>query len=331
MGAPTIQVLFENISKLKVLIIGDIMLDSYIYGQIHRISPEAPVPIVSTSKKEQRLGGAGNVALNILALGATPVLCAVIGADPEGECIRSLLKKRGISGDAIYSSKNRITTVKERILAGSQHMLRVDREIEDELSNEDQSQVLQLIEKSMDQVQVVIFQDYDKGTINPEIISKTTEWAQNKEIPTVVDPKKRNFMHYMKASLFKPNFKELVEGSKMDVHSNNDQELKTAVATLREKLHFENALITLSEKGVYVEGKLGSHHIPAHIRSVSDVSGAGDTVISIAAIGMALNLPLKTTAELANLGGGLVCEHLGVVPIDKHDLMNEAIAEGILK
>ena len=320
----SIEEIFESFNRLRVLIIGDVMIDSYLWGKVERISPEAPVPILNVNKRDKRLGGAANVALNIQALGATPVLCSVIGDDMEGEVFISLLKKAGLEENYILKSEKRITTIKHRVMSGAHHMLRVDEEIDHDLNEKDFKALLDKIESEIPQCDVIIFEDYDKGNITPLLIRKVINLAKKENIPTIVDPKKKNFLHYNGASLFKPNKKELKEGLKIDSDLAQRADLEEAINILQEKLSLNSVLITLSEQGVFIKQGLEKHHIPAHIREISDVSGAGDTVISIAALCYALNLPPQYIAELSNLGGGLVCEHVGVVPISKNNLFKEA-------
>ncbi|MEL6556651.1 MAG: D-glycero-beta-D-manno-heptose-7-phosphate kinase [Bacteroidota bacterium] len=320
-----IHSLFEAFKCLKVLVIGDVMIDSYIYGRVQRISPEAPVPVVSVERRENRLGGAANVALNIQALGAVPILCAVVGSDEEGDTFKSLLKKRGIESRGILKCDNRVTTVKNRIISGSQQMMRIDSETEKPLNELEQKTLIQLIKQLVDEVDLVIFEDYDKGCLNNDIISESIVYCLEKNVPTAVDPKKKNFIAYKNCTLFKPNLKELKEGLKIEFDVDNKSELRKAVQLLNKELAFDKALITLSERGVYLYDKDQPEvSIPAHIRNIADVSGAGDTVISIAGLCLAMGLDDKVIASLANLGGGIVCESLGVVPIDRERLMKEA-------
>ncbi len=327
----SVENLFESFKGAKALIIGDVMVDSYIWGKVDRISPEAPVPVVHAIKRESRLGGAANVALNILALGATPILCSIVGDDTDGHNFIQLMKTRGMQTRGIIQSDKRITTLKERILSGSQHMLRVDTESNLPLQALEERSLSQLIAQLIPESDVIIFEDYDKGTITPGIISKTIEIANLHNIPVVVDPKKVNFLNYTGVTLFKPNLKELREGLKMDIDLSNEADIEYAVEKLREELDAKQVLVTLSEKGLYYDTGEEKIWIPAHLRLISDVSGAGDTVISIAAIGLALNMPAKQIAALANLGGGLVCEYIGVVPVPKDRLMEEAIKKNILE
>ncbi len=318
-----ISAVFKAFESLKVLIVGDVMIDSYVYGAVHRISPEAPVPVVNVDKREKRLGGAANVALNIQALGATPILCAVVGDDEEGIQVGKLLKKRGITDKGILRSKERITTVKNRIISGSQQMLRVDSEHDYPLTKNETDSILPLIKQLVQEVDLVIFEDYDKGCLTDKVIKETIQFCLEKEVPTAVDPKKRNFLEYVGCTLFKPNLKELKEGMKIDLADKDS--FSKAVSTLNDLLNFDKALITLSEKGVYLYNKSGKEiQIPAHLRNIADVSGAGDTVISIAGLCLALGLSDGFLADLSNLGGGIVCESIGVVPIDKARLMKEA-------
>lgn len=323
--------IFEAFNDLRVLIIGDVMIDYYLWGKVERISPEAPVPILHVNRRDKRLGGAANVALNIQALGATPVLCSVIGNDPDGDSFITLLNKAGLENKFILRSDKRITTIKHRVMSGSHHMLRIDEEMDGNLTAEDTASLVHLIKSEIENCDVVIFEDYDKGNITQGLIQEVINHAKLLAIPTVVDPKKKNFLHYHGASLFKPNKKELKEGLKIDSDLGQASELEAAIDLLQSQLFVGSVLITLSEQGVFIKKESEKLHIPAHIREISDVSGAGDTVISIAALCCALNLPARYIAELSNLGGGLVCEHVGVVPVSKETLYKEAVKLTSLK
>ena len=334
----SVEEIFEAFAQLKVLIVGDVMLDAYIWGKVERISPEAPVPVVHVRKREKRLGGAANVALNVQALGAEPILCAVVGDDGEGEEFIRLLRDQQINADYIVRSPERPTTVKERVIAGSQQMLRIDSEDDDLLSEAEGKALMQRIREALPKADVVVFQDYDKGVLDRERIQQIIRWAEEQQIPTAVDPKKRNFLHYQKATLFKPNLKELKEGllgedlalhkEKHETSLSIEEAVAQASERLQQLLEVKSTFITLSEKGVFIDAtyrdQAERHLIPAHVRQISDVSGAGDTVISIAALALALKLPPRLLAELANLGGGIVCEYTGVVPVVRERLMQEA-------
>lgn len=322
-----VQKIFEDFNSLNVLIIGDVMLDSYIWGAVERISPEAPVPIVTVKKKDFRLGGAANVALNVASLGAKPILCALIGDDDDGKKLIQRLDDGKISKEGIVVSAHRPTTVKTRIIASSQHVVRVDEESDRVVNAQEEREIMERIEKLLPSCQVVIFEDYDKGVLNASIIEKTVLLANKNSIPTVVDPKRRNFLSYKGVTLFKPNLKELREGLKIDVEAANQSSIERAVDQLKEKLNALGVMLTLSEYGVYIDFQNEKIKLPAHAREIADVSGAGDTVVSIAALAVALNLSPKQIAFLSNLGGGLVCQYVGVVPIDKEELLKEALIE----
>ena len=327
----SIETIFDTFSKQKVLIIGDVMVDSYLWGRVERISPEAPVPIVHVQQREKRLGGAANVAMNIQALGAEPILCSVIGNDNSGNDFLDLLDEHNLSKDGILRSKQRITTIKHRILSGHQHILRVDEEENTDLNASENNDLLAVVKKLAPVCDAIIFEDYDKGILGEELIQNIITYANEIGLPTIVDPKKRNFLHYKGATLFKPNLKELKDGLKIDFNAKDTNELKKAVAELKQRLSIKQALITLSELGVYMDNGKDKLHIPAHLRSIADVSGAGDTLVSVAALCLALNTSPRFTAALSNLAGGLVCEHVGVVSIDKQLLLKEAIKHNILQ
>ncbi|MBS1683000.1 MAG: D-glycero-beta-D-manno-heptose-7-phosphate kinase [Bacteroidetes bacterium] len=320
----TIEEIFDSFTKVRVLIVGDVMLDSYIWGAVERISPEAPVPVVQVKQKDFRLGGAANVALNIKSMGAEPVLCALIGNDDDGKKIVQRLDEQSMDKSGIVISHSRPTTVKTRVIASHQHVVRVDEESDRVADADEENLLLERIEKLLPECQVVIFEDYDKGVITEKIISKTVAWAKQQNIPTVVDPKKRNFLAYQGVSLFKPNLKELREGLKTDVNASNHKQVEDAALLLKDKLQAKGVMVTLSEHGVFIDYQNQKVKLPAHEREIADVSGAGDTVVSVAALCMALRQDARMVAGLSNLAGGLVCQHVGVVPIDKKELLAEA-------
>ncbi len=302
------------------------MIDAYMWGNVDRISPEAPVPIISVSKWENRMGGAANVGLNIRALGAKPVMCAIIGDDEKGEIFKQLLKKREMTDEGMLVSPKRQTTVKTRVISDNQHLLRVDEESTNTLDKELEQEFIVHVGKLMDSqtFNAVIFEDYDKGNITPNIIDFVVSKAKKLNIPTLVDPKKRNFDAYKGVTLFKPNYKEICEGLKEDIPKGDFEALNTATLKLKKKLNAHYIMVTLSELGVFIANEKGYHQIPALIRDIADVSGAGDTVISVASCCLAAGLPPKTIAGISNLAGGLVCEKVGVVPIEKQQLLEEA-------
>jgi rfaE bifunctional protein kinase chain/domain len=322
-----ISQVFQNFQNQKVLIIGDVMIDSYIFGNVDRISPEAPVPVVAVKDRLDRLGGAANVALNIKAMGAQPILCSVIGNDLKSQTFLNLLDKREMSKDGIVQSKDRITTTKFRVIGNSTQMLRVDEEVDHEINENESQLLLDRIQSIINEnkIDVIVFQDYDKGVIHQSLIEKTIQIAG--DIPTVVDPKKRNFHFYKNTTLFKPNLKELREGINDSFEATDSEKLKLAVEQMQQQLNCPYFFTTLSEHGVMISERSGKeinhYHIPAHLRNIADVSGAGDTVISLTALCLAQNIPAKEIARISNMAGGLVCEEVGVVPVDKEKLFAE--------
>jgi len=324
--------LFRSFNGLNIMIIGDVMVDSYLWGKVERISPEAPIPIVALRKKENRMGGAANVAMNVRALGANPILCSVIGTDEKGEQFLDLLKKEKISNEGIIRSVRRITTTKFRIFGNAFQMLRVDEEIDHDLVERDYLTMIRVIDKILSSVKVdcIIFQDYDKGVITPNLIREVVARAGKKGIPVTVDPKKKNFLEYHDVTLFKPNLKELMEGLGLHGSGTEEKAVIAAAHQLRAKLNSRYVLATMSEKGVLLSMKNQQEEsvlvLPAHMRMISDVSGAGDTVISVASMCLACGCTPYEIAYISNLAGGLVCEEVGVVPVDKEKLLREVIA-----
>lgn len=324
--------IFQKFNNLNVVVIGDIMVDSYQWGKVERISPEAPVPICAVTKIENRLGGAGNVALNLKAMGANPILCSVIGEDSNGENLLHLMQQEGMTTDYILQSTDRPTTTKTRIIGNNSQMLRIDNESIETLDRKEETAFLKRIESlfSKMKIDVVIFQDYDKGVITERVITTTTFQANKKNIPITVDPKHRNFSLYKDVTMFKPNLKELKEGLKIEFDKPTQENLENASLLLKDKQRIEKVFITLSEYGVffadYSKKQAEVVLLPANVRKIADVSGAGDTVISVASLCLALAIEPKEIAKISNLAGGLVCEEVGVVPINKDRLYRELLA-----
>lgn len=323
--------LFLGFNDKKIIVIGDVMIDSYIWGSVDRISPEAPVPIVAVEKRENRLGGAANVGLNIKSLGATPFLCSVIGQDNKGYEFLQLMEDGKLPQKGIIQSEKRITTTKFRVIGNNTQILRVDEEIQTELEKDDQEKLFEKISEIIDEenIDAIIFQDYDKGIINEKLISLVVELANKKNIAIVVDPKKRNFLNYKNVSLFKPNLKEIKEGLNINFDADDNSQVEDAVSKLQSKINANIVLNTLSEKGVFIRWKENNSFkaeiIAAHLRNIADVSGAGDTVISVASLCLASAIDAVSIAEISNLAGGLVCEEVGVASIDKTKLLDEVI------
>ena len=317
--------LFDKFNGLRILVIGDVMLDAYVMGKVNRISPEAPVPIVSLENEDARIGGAGNVALNLLALGAKPIICGVIGEDSSGDKLLNLFEKNGISTDGLVKSMVRKTTVKTRVISNKQQLLRIDSESTFSLLESEEIKLNNTIQNIINQgIDGIIFEDYNKGVLTDSVIQNTIKIAKEKDIPTAVDPKKENFLSYKGVSLFKPNLKELKEGLNLNFDFNSNKDLfEKGIEVLEEKLQNEISFVTLSENGVFIKNQTEKYYVPAHMRSISDVSGAGDTVIAVATLCLISGASTKQIAEISNLAGGLVCEKSGVVSISKNDLLKE--------
>jgi rfaE bifunctional protein kinase chain/domain len=321
--------LFDDFNRLNIMVIGDVMVDSYLWGKVERISPEGPIPIVVLRKRENRMGGAANVAMNIRSMGANPILCSVIGTDDKGDQFLELLKKEKITDDGIVRSAQRTTTTKFRIFGNSYQMLRVDEEMDNDLAQGDFLTMIRVIDQILAHVDVhcIIFQDYDKGVITQRLIGEVVKRAVAAKIPVTVDPKKKNFLAYQQVTLFKPNLKELKDGLNLAEELQDNQSVIDAAQQLRTALDCRYVLTTMSDKGVLMSLKDRSEEqnifIPAHMRMISDVSGAGDTVITLASLCLALNRSPREIAYISNLAGGLVCEEVGVVPINKEKLLME--------
>ncbi len=319
--------LFDNISQIKVAVVGDIMLDTYWWGNVERISPEAPVPVVALDKKELRLGGAANVALNTVSLNATTVLFSVIGNDEDGNTLISLLNNNNINTRHIVKSADRITTNKTRIISRNQQMLRLDAEMTNEINEADQLALLQrfIAFVETENPSVVIFEDYNKGVLTDNIIKQMIRICCDNDIITTVDPKRKNFFCYKGVSIFKPNLKEVKEGLNVLLDDVNEEFLRDIHEQLHQKLQHSFSLITLSEKGVFYQHNEQSNIIPTHVRNIADVSGAGDTVIGVASLVYTATKDIHLTAAIANIAAGLVCEEVGTVAINKEKLLAECI------
>ncbi len=310
---------------MKVMIIGDAMIDNYLWGKADRISPEAPVPIVTVTKQENRLGGAGNVSLNIQALGATPILVSIIGNDEKGKVFSSLMEAHNLTNEGIFVDPDRITTVKTRIICDGKQISRVDYETSTFVDPVTEKKIFQKIAEIIERekIDIIIFVDYDKGVITPWLITNIVELAKSKNILTAADPKSRNFHNYRHLDLFKPNFKEFKDGLKLQIEKTDLENLKKISEQFKLEQRVKLLFITLSELGVLIINGEEQRYYPAEIRDIADVSGAGDTVIATASLCLAAGMPVPVIAQFSNLAGGLVCEKVGVVPVDLKQLKME--------
>ncbi len=322
----SLQSLFASFETLRVLVVGDVMLDNYWWGEVERISPEAPVPVVQLKRRESRLGGAANVALNLRALGAGVEIATVIGEDAEGVVLKNLLEKAGVGTSLVQTSIHRPTTTKARVMGHTQQMLRIDEETTDDLSTEEEHPFIDAVLRYLqrEKPQMVLFEDYNKGVLKENVIHRIIGHCKVLNIPTAVDPKKQNFLSYKGVTLFKPNLKEVREGLHLPLEKPDATALHEVHQKLHEALGHEITFLTLSERGVYAQQGENVVQIPSHLRHIADVSGAGDTVIATAALVYAATRDLRLMTEISNLAGGLVCEEVGVVPISKVRLLEEA-------
>lgn len=317
--------LFTQFEGIKVGVIGDVMLDTYWWGHVDRISPEAPVPVVALDKREHRIGGAGNVALNLVSLRAQVAALSVTGRDDDGVLLKGLFEQAGIDTNYLLSSAERITTNKVRIISRNQQMMRLDSETTKDLSADDELALLQLVEKYIltEKPQAIILEDYNKGVLTEKVISSVIALCKKHQVITTVDPKRKNFFAYTGVDIFKPNMKEVKDGLNLLVEEMNMATLTDIHNQLQEKLHHRISFITLSEKGVFYHNHETSRIIPSHLRNIADVSGAGDTVIAVASLVYTATKSIDLMAEVANIAGGLVCEEVGTAAINRDKLLEE--------
>jgi rfaE bifunctional protein kinase chain/domain len=323
----TINKIFGQFSQMQAVVIGDAMIDTYLWGKVERMSPEVPVPVVSVVNRESRLGGAGNVSLNLKMLGATPFLFSVIGDDDKGRKFLKILSREGISTEGIFVDSSRVTTVKNRIISKGQHIIRVDEESLEDINPGLEDKIVQALEKliSEKKIDLIIFADYDKGVITPSLFERINAIALQNKILTAVDPKRSNFGMYNNITLFKPNFMEFTEGAGVQCTHSDFEAIGNKSLKIRHERNMDVVFVTLSEQGVYVSYGENGEHFPANLRQIADVSGAGDTVISVAALSLAAGLSAHVMAVTANLAGGLVCEIPGVAPVNMEQLKSEML------
>ena len=314
----TLKSQFKN---LKIAVIGDMMLDCYFWGDVKRISPEAPVPVVEVGNEFYRFGGAANVALNILKLGGIPYPVGVIGYDNYGTIFKSLVTKANISDEGILIDEERPTTAKTRVIADDQHVVRIDKESKEYLGKKIQAKVFEYIEKNIKNFDGIILQDYNKGVLTTSLIEKIIELANKNKVLITVDPKFNNFFHYKNVTVFKPNRKEAEDVLGMKIRSAED--VATAGKKLLERINSKYVLLTLGEDGIVVfeKGK-EPKKMATKARKVADVSGAGDTVISTLTMALVAGADILEASYLANYAGGIVCEEVGIVPIELDKLFD---------
>ncbi len=308
----------------RIAVIGDLMLDRYFWGSVTRISPEAPVPVVEVESESTRLGGAANVANNIASLGGTPIMMGVIGKDEAGTVLRKIVEDQKFPTAGLVIDESRPTTIKTRVIAHSQHVVRIDRETKKDVSDETQQKLMKVLEEHLSTIDGIILEDYNKGVLAKALIVKIIELAKKGKKIIAVDPKFNNFFDYCDVTVFKPNRKETEEA--LGTRLSTEEGVEKAGKELLRRLGAQNVLLTLGERGMTLfERDGGISSIPTAARRVADVSGAGDTVISTLTMALASGADIRESATLANVAGGIVCGEVGIVPIEKK-LLFETVA-----
>ncbi len=311
----------RKLAGKRVAVVGDMMLDSYFIGNVKRISPEAPVPVIEVDKEIFRFGGAANVAYNLVTLGAKAFPIGLIGSDDNGAILSSLVQEASIDEKGLIIDSSRPTTAKTRVIAESQHVVRIDKESKSRIDKKTEKKIIDYFEQLSDELDAVILQDYNKGVLTKTVIKKIIDIARKKNLIITVDPKFENFFEYKNATVFKPNKKETEDAFGIRIES--EQNIWEAGKKLLKKLNAENILLTLGADGIALFGKeVEEERIPTKARNVADVSGAGDTVISTLTVALCAGANIKQAAYLANFAGGLVCEEVGIVPIETEKLFN---------
>jgi D-glycero-beta-D-manno-heptose-7-phosphate kinase len=316
----------KSFTGKRIAVIGDMMLDGYFWGDVKRISPEAPVPVLEVEDEFFRFGGAANVAYNVLTLGGIPVPVGVIGNDSYGNIFSSLIKEKKIEHDGIIIDNERPTTTKTRVIANNQHVVRIDKESKSYISNKIEAKISSYLESIIDNLDGIILQDYNKGILTPSLISKIISLANKKNILVTVDPKFDNFFEYKNVTVFKPNRKETE--TVLGIRIKDDKDISSAGRDLLHKLKSKYVLLTLGEGGIAVfENDDKERRMPTKARKVADVSGAGDTVISTLTIALASGANIYEACFLANYAAGIVCGEVGIVPIQKEILFETVLKE----
>ncbi len=305
----------------NIAVVGDLMLDCYFRGIVKRISPEAPVPVIEVDNEFYRFGGAANVALNLVKLGANPFPLGVVGKDNYSDIFRNLLDEANITSECLITDEKRPTTAKTRVIAHHQHVVRIDKESTESISQEIEDTIVKNLEERVGILDGIILQDYNKGVLTPSLIEKVITLANKHDILITVDPKFNNFFAYKNVTVFKPNRKEAEDVLGMRIKSSED--VDKAGKTLLTKLQAKYILLTLGEDGIAVfESNGSSKRMPTKARKVSDVSGAGDTVISTLTMALASGANIYEASFLANYAAGIVCEEVGIVPIEQSKLFD---------
>lgn len=316
----------NKFKKFNVAIIGDMMLDGYLWGDVNRISPEAPVPIVEIDKEFFRFGGAANVALNIAKLGGNAIPFGILGDDENATIFKSLIAEEKMEGKFLLTDQSRPTTTKTRVISSDQQIVRIDKESKSKISTKIETKLFELLKENIKNIDAIILEDYNKGVLTKSLITKIIDLANSENIIVTVDPKFENFFNYKNVTVFKPNLKETEDS--FGIKLNNTSDIEEIGFKLLNKIQSRYILLTLGADGmaIFEQGK-GMKIIPTKARKVLDVSGAGDTVISTLTMSLLAGASILEATYLANFAGGMVCEEAGVVPIELNKLFSQLISE----
>ncbi len=315
-----IQKALENFREKKILVLGDVMLDHYVWGSVERISPEAPVPVLDIQKEEYRLGGAANVALNLRTLNTAVYLCGIVGNDKEGQLIHSILSEKGIDGSLLVTDISRPTTLKTRIGAITQQIVRIDKEQRQDIPPQIEKLLLSNLKKVVPLVDGIILEDYNKGCLTERVISSAIKLALKHGKLITADPKQKNFFSFHKVDVFKPNYQEVQKN--LGIIFDNDDEFFYHAWEILRKLKAKSMVVTRGDKGLYVfSDTLEMKHIPTYAKEVYDVSGAGDTVISVLTLALCEGCDIFIAADLANHAAGIVCSKMGTASVTIQEII----------
>lgn len=322
-----IDELFASLAGRRIAVLGDVMLDRYYRGGVSRISPEAPVAVVDVDEEVEYPGGAANVGYNLATLGTAPLLLGVIGDDTGGEHLRTLLAGLGIGTEGLVREEGRPTTVKARVIAQGQHIVRIDRETKRTITEQTQQRLLEILTKNIATLDALILQDYNKGVVARTLIPQAIQIANSHNVPVYVDPKFDNFFEYQGATLFKPNRKEAEDA--LGTRLSTQAEREAGIRQLRQQLQCGTVVLTLSADGMLLFGDQSPEPqlVPTRALQVADVSGAGDTVIATLAAARAAGATLMESVVMANHAAGVVCEQVGTVPIHSQALQQALLNE----
>ncbi|NLN35552.1 MAG: D-glycero-beta-D-manno-heptose-7-phosphate kinase [Candidatus Cloacimonetes bacterium] len=320
-----IQELGKQIKGLRAIVLGDMMLDSYLWGKVQRISPEAPVPVIEINREEYRLGGAANVALNLISLGAEVFAVGLVGSEANAKVLKKLFKQHGLSSKGLVSEMGRKTTIKTRIGAVNQQIVRIDIEDSGDLSDKSKEAILLLLKKQLEHSDLLIIEDYNKGLLREDLISETPDLCKKHNVMVALDRKQKNFFKYRKVDIFKPNYKELQ--SNLGRCFESEADFFEGAAQVQKKLACKYLVVTHGAKGMYIfSAKSPMLHLPSCAREVYDVSGAGDTVIGASGLAMASWAYIHTAANFTNLAAGVVCGKMGTATANIEELRDYAQA-----